>query len=91
MLKRLDPTECEDNIKLSLVVIMDRLNMQFKDINETILDISTEFNFMTIKQIREALRNGSLGKYGRTYKLSTQEVCFWIREYLKANKNKLGL
>jgi predicted RNA binding protein with dsRBD fold (UPF0201 family) len=91
MLKRLDPTECEDNIKLSLVVIMDRLNMQFKDINETILDISTEFNYMSLKQIREALRNGSLGKYGRTYKLSTQEVCFWIREYLKANKNKLGL
>jgi len=91
MLRQLDPTECEDNIKLSLVVVMDRLNMQFKDMNETILDIRMEFNFMTIKQIREALRNGSLGKYGRTYKLSTQEVCFWIREYLKANKNKLGL
>ena len=91
MLKQLNQTECEDNIKLSLVVVMDRLNMQFKDMNETILDIRMEFNFMTIKQIREALRNGSLGKYGRTYKLSTQEVCFWIREYLKANKNKLGL
>ena len=83
--------ECEDDIKSSLAMVMHRLGMDFKDINLTTKDINTEFNFMTIKQIREALRNGSLGKYGRTYKLSTQEVCFWIREYLKANKNKLGL
>jgi hypothetical protein len=32
------------------------------------------------------LRNGGLGKYGRTYKLSTQEVCYWIREHIKPIK-----
>jgi hypothetical protein len=90
-LKQLNPTECEDDIKCSLAMVMHRLGMDFKDITMTSNDIVTEFNFMSLKQIREALRNGSLGKYGRTYKLSTQEVCFWIREYLKANKNKLGL
>jgi hypothetical protein len=36
--------------------------------------------------IRQALRNGGLGKYGRTYKLSTQEVCYWIREHIKPIK-----
>jgi hypothetical protein len=38
--------------------------------------------------IRQALRNGGLGKYGRTYKLSTQEVCYWIREHIKPIKTR---
>jgi hypothetical protein len=37
-----------------------------------------------LKEINEAIRLGSLGKYGRTYKLNTQEVCMWIHEYLKS-------
>jgi len=44
---------------------------------------------MNLKDIREALRNGSLAKYGITYKLNTQVICFWIREYLKSKKSKL--
>ena len=71
---------------------MDRLELQFKNIDVTILDILSEFSFVTVKQAREALRLGSLGKYGKTYKLTTQEVCYWIREYLKENKPKnLGI
>jgi hypothetical protein len=91
LLKTLEVQESEFNVKKYLAVSMERLGMDFKNISLTTNDIITEFNYMSLKQIREALRNGSLGKYGRTYKLSTQEVCFWIREYLKANKNKLGL
>ena len=44
---------------------------------------------MTIEDIQKAIRSGSLGKYGRTYKFTIQEVCFWVREYLK-EKNKGG-
>lgn len=90
-MKELEVQEREFNVKRYLAVAMERLSMDLKDINFTAADIISEFNYMTLKQIREALRNGSLGKYGRTYKLSTQEVCFWIREYLKVNKNKLGI
>jgi hypothetical protein len=50
-------------------------------------DISTEFKTIELEEIQKAIRNGSLGKYGRTYKFSTQEVCIWIREYLEDKKN----
>lgn len=60
---------------------MDRVGMDFKDINNTIEDIRAEFKYLTLKQIREALRNGSLGLYGNTFRLSTQEVCIWIRKH----------
>jgi len=65
--------------------------MDFFNIDHTINDIISEFGYVSLKQIREALRKGSLGHYGKTYKLSTQEVCVWIREYLKSNKSKLML
>ena len=82
---------CEDDIKRSLIIVMSRLSMDFKNIDSTTNDLFNEFSYVTIKQIREALRKGSLGHYGKTYKLSTQEVCVWIREYLKSNKSKLML
>ena len=62
--------------------------MDFLNIENSIVDIYTEFQFLKLKDITEAIRNGGLAKYGRTYKLTTQEVCFWIREY---QKNKKGL
>lgn len=86
---QLKQTECVGDIKASLVTVMQRLQMDFLDIDQTANDIFEEFRFTTIIQIREALRKGSLGSYGRTYKLSTQEVCVWIRAYLKDNKPKL--
>jgi len=70
---------------------MSRLSMDFSNIDLTITDIISEFGYVSLKQIRESLRKGSLGHYGKTYKLSTQEVCVWIREYLKSNKTKLSL
>lgn len=46
-------------------------------------DVITEFPNISENGIKSALRNGGLGKYGRTYKLTTQEVCIWIRKYLE--------
>ena len=63
--------------------------MDFDSIDETINDLLDEFKHVTIKDIRESLRGGGFGKYGRTYKLSTQEISIWIREYLKSKKSKL--
>jgi hypothetical protein len=51
-----------------------------------IKDVLDEFNRLDTLTIRQTLRNGGLGKYGRTYKLSTQEVCYWIREHIKPIK-----
>ena len=81
--------ESVDEMKKSLVIVMSRLDMDFKDIDSTSFDLVDEFRNITLKDIREALRNGSLAKYGVTYKLNTQVICFWIREYLKSTKSKL--
>ena len=62
--------------------------MELLKIEDTIDFIKEEFSFLTLNDIRKALRNGSSAKYGRSYKLSTQEVCFWIREYVKEKNHK---
>ena len=70
---------------------MERLDMEFKNIDNTINDICTEFGFIKLSDIKEAIRKGSLGNYGRTFRLNTQEVCYWIREHRKENSNRLGI
>lgn len=70
---------------------MQRVDQEFTDINATAQEIIKEFWYMKVKDVIEAIRCGSLGKYGRTYKLNTQEVCLWIRSYQESKRNKLGL
>ncbi len=62
--------------------------MELLNIQDTSDFIKDEFSFLSLNEIRKAIRNGSSGKYGRTYKLSTQEICFWIREFMKEKNNK---
>jgi hypothetical protein len=88
LLKQLGVQEIGFSLKPSLAIAMQRTEMELKNIDETIEDIYTEFEFMSLGDIKKAIRNGSLAKYGRTYKLSTQEVCYWIREYVKEKKGK---
>jgi hypothetical protein len=54
------------------------------------VDIKQEFKDLTVERIIKAIRNGSLGYYGITYKLTTQQICFWIRESLKPSKSSTG-
>lgn len=68
-------------------MVMERVGMDFKDIDSTIQDLISEFGHIALKDIREALRSGSLGLYGQTFRLSTQEVCIWIRK--KTFKNPI--
>ena len=82
---------CEDEIKKSLVIAMQRLDMQFLNIDYTVNDILTEFDYMKFSDVIIAIRLGSLGAYGRSYKLSTQEVCYWIKEFNNSKKNRLGI
>lgn len=65
--------------------------MEFKNIDNTINDICTEFGFCKLSDIKDAIRKGSLGKYGRSFRLNTQEVCYWIREHRKEKSNRLGI
>lgn len=88
LLKQLEAQVIEYNLKVFLAIAMQRTEMEMKNLDTCIEDIASEFSYLNLYQIKEAIRLGSLAKYGRSYKLSTQEVCFWIREYLKENKSK---
>ncbi len=92
MLNQLESQEIEFNLKPSLALAMERVGMELSNINSTIFDIETEFSFLSLEKIQYAIRCGGLGKYGRTYKMTTQEVCYWIREYIKSkDSNRLKI
>ena len=44
------------------------------------LDVANEFSNIKIETIKSAIKKGALGEFGQTYKLTTQEVCIWIRK-----------
>ena len=87
-LKQLEVQVVESNLKKSLVLAMERTGLEFLNIDSTINDIISEFEYTSLFDVIESLRLGSLGKYGKSFRLSTQEVCYWIREYIKENKAK---
>jgi len=78
----------EFNLKNSLAIAFERTNTPPFNLDKLVSDVLSEFPRVSNEDITLALRSGSLGKYGRTFKLSTQEVCFWIREYQKSKTKK---
>tara|TARA_R110000772_G_scaffold167652_2_gene279376 strand:+ start:867 stop:1205 length:339 start_codon:yes stop_codon:yes gene_type:complete len=70
-------------VKKSIALAFERTNTTVFNIENLIEDVLREFKHKDIELITKAIKNGSLGLYGKTYKLSTQEVCIWIREYQK--------
>jgi len=83
LLHQLEAQEKEFNLKQSLAVAMERTDCEIKNINNLILDISEEFKSKKLVDIKEAIRQGAFGKFGITYKISTQVVGYWINQYLK--------
>ena len=76
----------ENTLKASIGLAFERVNLPVFKIDDLSKDVLSEFKGKDINLITEAIKKGSLGLYGRTYRMSTQEVCIWIREYLKTNK-----
>ena len=58
------------------------------DIDFISSELKEEFPNIEERKIFKALRNGGFGNYGRTYKMCTTTVCFWIREYIMDEKIK---
>ena len=75
-----------NSLQQSIVLVFDRTNTSARNIDGIVIDILKEFPDITDDEITNALRNGSLGKYGKTYKLSTQEMCCCIRNYRENKK-----
>lgn len=83
--QQLETSHQINSLKQSLALAIERTNTVPFNIENMVKDILTEFPKLNDDSMSMAIRNGSLGKYGRTYKLSTQEVCIWIREHLKSS------
>lgn len=83
LLKELEAQDKDYSLKPSLAIAMDRTDCEIKHIDIVIKDIFDEFANKKLIDIKEAIRQGSFGKYGITYKLTTQVICFWINQYLK--------
>lgn len=68
---------------MSIIVACQRTSsdIDMNDLDLMVSNVASEFKTLTHDHIIKAIRNGSLGKYGKTYKLCTQEVCIWVRTY----------
>lgn len=62
---------------------MERTDCEIKNIDNVVFDISEEFKNKKLVDVKEAIRQGAFGKFGITYKISTQVVGYWINQYLK--------
>lgn len=77
-------------VKTSLTLAFSRTGSDFdKELaNSIYLDAVEAFPDITLDEFTQALKNGGLGMYGKTYKLTSQEVCIWIRNYLNDTRFK---
>lgn len=79
-------SEDELILKSSIAVAMERVGTEPFDMSNMVKDVLAEFSQVETKTITNAIRKGSLGEYGYTYKLTTQVVCIWVREFIKDNR-----
>lgn len=81
------------NLMKYLAVAVERTDCEIKNIDNLVLDILEEFKKENIIDIREAIRQGGFGKFGISYKITTQVVGYWINQYLnlkyKRNQDRL--
>ena len=76
-------------LKTMLLIASERLDSNIENVDKMLNDIKNEFYKKKIADVIEAVRLGSLGKYGVNYKLTTQVVCYWIRCYTEPKIDKL--
>lgn len=74
-------------ITASVVVAFERVNVIKGDCNigNMVMDIQSTFPKLETLQITKAIKMGSMGKYGTSYRFSTQEIGKWIFEWCKQN------
>lgn len=77
-------------IRASLILAFNRTGTDFnKDLaNNIFYDVLEAHPTITLNEFLNSLKFGSLGKYGKTYKLTIQEACIWAKMYLDENRPK---
>jgi len=72
----------QSEIAKFLIVAHERAADEPKNLINMVKDLDKEFPQMSVDDFKTVLRNGGLGMYGMIYKLSTLQICVWIRKYL---------
>jgi hypothetical protein len=72
-------------LSLSVSLAFERVGLEPKRVEEISKDIVYKFNNVEEKHIIQAIKNGALGDYGRTFRMSTQEVSIWIKKFIEEN------
>ena len=83
LLKTLEAQERDTKLKTQLALAMQKTDCEIKNIDWLISDIISEFGNKKTIDILEAIKQGSIGKFGISFKLTTQVVGYWINQYLK--------
>lgn len=73
----------DDMLKASLALAFDRLKSEPFPVDNMIKDIRSCYPKEKNETIINAIKEGTKGKYGRTYRFCFQEVSMWIIEYRK--------
>lgn len=81
----------EKNVKIAITVLYDRLEspLSLEKLNKLTEDIKSEFGDLNHNLLVTAMRNGAYAKYGRTFKLTVQEISFFIVNHLKSDEARL--
>jgi len=73
---QLEKDKNKQDLTLRLAMVMQRTEQKLSDVNATVDDILSNFNYND--KTKRAILKGSLGGYGVTFKLTTQIVGSWI-------------
>jgi hypothetical protein len=79
-----------DLIRASITLAFSRTGTEFdKDLaNNIYADVIEAYPKLQLHEFLTALKLGGIGKYGKTYKLTVQEVCIWVQTYLNESRPK---
>jgi len=81
-------TQSFNRIEKSIFLAFERTGLvinSMASIQNICHDLKSVFPNIKEENIIAAIKEGALGAYGRTYRMSSQEICIWVRSYLKAN------
>lgn len=81
----------EKIIAASILLAFERTATKPERIEGLLRDVLNEFDYLPTEQITEAIKKGSLGYFGSCYKISTLQICLWIREFIKNERTFNGL
>jgi len=76
-------TQNFSKVEKSIVLAFERVGLMPEHISNISNDLKSAFPTAKDEIIIEVIKEGALGAYGRTYRMSSQEICIWVRGYLK--------